>query len=318
MADKSYRLPEPGALCLPRAAADALVRRGDARAALLYLHMLREGGTVTPEDAARALRWTEAAAADALDTLASLGLIAPPAASPAAARATPPPDGETKQYTAAEIRGAMNGKDFPALVDEVQRRLGKLLSTDDLSRLLGMYDSLGLPVEVILLLVGYCTECLRRQYGEGRLPTMRYIEKAAYTWEREGIFSIEKAEEYLRRIELRRSARAQLAAALQIRGRELTKTEQTYVDGWLAMGVTPELAEAAFDRTVVKTGKLSWGYMNSILKSWHEKGVRSPAELEARDSRAAPSGKGKTGAPAPGGGELARVRRMLDEIKKDD
>ena len=46
-----------------------------------------------------------------------------------------------------------------------------------LSDLLGLYDFLGLPAEVILLLVNHCVQTFRVRYGEGRRPTLRQIEK---------------------------------------------------------------------------------------------------------------------------------------------
>ena len=56
-------------------------------------------------------------------------------------------------------------------------------------------------------------EC-RRRYGPARTPTMRYIEKAAYTWEREGIFSIDAAEDYLKRLSLKKGRAHEIKACL--------------------------------------------------------------------------------------------------------
>jgi DNA replication protein DnaD len=55
------------------------------------------------------------------------------------------------------------------------------------------------------------------------------------------------------------------------------------------MGFSPEAVSIAYDRTVLKTGALKWPYLNSILKSWHQKGLHTPEEIETGDgSSAAP------------------------------
>lgn len=313
-------LPAPESVAIQGEAADKLIACGKGCAALLYIFILKNRGAFSEEEAAAALRWTPAAVSDAVSTLVTLGLVAGDDKAPEKnEHFKPEPPDELPEYTAADIARVMkSGGTFPGLVSEVQRRLGKVLSSDDLLKLLGIFDSLGLPPEVILTLVSYCMEETRKKYGCGKLPTMRYIEKAAYTWEREGIFSIEEAEEYLKRIEIRRSAAFEISAALQIKGRALTKTEQSYVDDWLKKGFSPEVIEAAYDRTVIKTGKLSWGYLNSILKSWHEKGIHSAADMEAREKNAPrPSENTASGYASPGGTDVERLKKFLKSLEEE-
>lgn len=64
--------------------------------------------------------------------------------------------------------------------------------------LLGLNDYLGLPADVIFLLVNHCVERVTRKYGEGRRPTLRQIEKEGYAWARRGIDTQRAAVEYLK------------------------------------------------------------------------------------------------------------------------
>jgi len=57
-------------------------------------------------------------------------------------------------------------------------------------------------------------------------------------------------------------------------------------------GFDDELVEIALDRTITNTGGLKWGYMNGILKSWHEKGLHTPADVRDKD-RLRKRGNGK-------------------------
>ena len=339
MPDIKFILPGPDTITLSGQTADKLIRTGDGDAALLYLYILRTRGQCSPDEAAAALDKHPGAIASAMAVLSRLGLVQFDGADAPKTGANPggtgfAPEagsGEAKgntEYSGPDIeairREMENGSAFSSVVEEAQRSLGKILSPDELQRLFGIYDSLRLPPEVILQLITHCiTECRRRS---GRNPTMRYIEKAAYTWEREGIFSLDRAEEYLKALDLRRSALGEVKQALQIKDRELSATERRYVDEWLTMGFGADAVEIAYDRTVMKTGKLAWDYMNSIMKSWYGKGLNTPEEILAKDTRTAQnSGRGgdarreqaqkqKFGAPTPE--ELNRMARLLEKIKE--
>ena len=321
MSGKKFILSGPETFTLAGQTVDKLLRAGDGDAALMYLYMLKTQGKSTPEEAAAAMGKGAGWIASAMAVLSSLGLIKHEENAAAPQPDSPAP--EVRRYTAEEIRREIEtGSGFSALVDETQRSLGKILSPDELERLFGMYDSLRLPVEVIMLLVTHCiSESGRR--GSGRMPSMSYIEKAAYTWEREGVFSLDRAEEYLKALDARRSARGELKAALQIRDRELSASEKRYVDGWIAMGFGADAVEVAYDRTVLNTGKPSLGYMDAIMSSWHNKGLHTLQEIQEKDGRPVRKSSNKSpkdmkqkfGEPNPE--EIERMQRLLDKIKEN-
>lgn len=175
MADMRYVLPGSDTITLSGQTADKLIRSGNGEAALLYLFALRTGGFVSLRQAAELLSRSEKDVSSSMELLGKLGLLKYEEA------AAPVQKDELPEYTAADIKNELeNGSVFSSLVQEIQKCLGKILSSDDLIKLFGLYDHLGLPPEVILQLVTYCTHENQRRYGPGRIPTMRYIEKAAY------------------------------------------------------------------------------------------------------------------------------------------
>jgi hypothetical protein len=297
-------------------AARRLIGSGSGDAALLYLYILTSGGHYDREDAARHTGRSEMQMDAAMEVLARLGLVNTRDERPAPMER---PD-ELPQYTTEDItRELQNGDTFKMLVGEVQRALGKLLSSDDLIKLFGIYDYLGLPLDVILQLVTHCKEeCARR--SPGRIPTMRYIEKAAFTWEREGIFSLEAAERYLRELSKHRSAESRIAQVLGIGGRPLSASERKYIDTWTDLGFNEDAIAIAYDRTVLKTGKLTWRYMDSIIKSWHSKGLHTESEILAGDTpkfkpRPEPEKSDANGTGAATADELDMMRATLERIK---
>lgn len=316
MGDGRFVLPAPETVSMTGDAARRLIGCGSGDAALVYLYILHAGGRFDLDDAALRTGRTAAQVEAAMGVLASLGLVnsGGRAEKPALKSEEPP------HYTSEDITREMErGEDFRALVGEVQRALGRLLSSDDLLRLFSIYDYNGLPPEVILMLVTHCIEEVRSRSGPGRLPTMKYIEHAAFTWEAEGIFSLDAAEAYLKRLSQRRDVYSEFAAALGIRDRQLSATERKYIDLWAELGFTAEAAAIAFDRTVVKTGKLSWRYMDSIMKSWHSKGLHSPEEIEKGDSFGSSRPKAGQAKTENAGGatedELLKLRRAREKLK---
>jgi DnaD/phage-associated family protein len=305
---------------------DKLIRAGDGDATLLYLYILKTRGLGTTAQAAAAMGKSSGWIASAMAVLSRLGLVeiegggAGANAGPHVPQMDEPPD-EPPRYTIEELkRELQSGSSFASVVEETQRSLGRQLSPDELMRLFGIFDALRLPPEVILQLITHCISESRRS-GGGRAPSLRYIEKAAYTWEREGINTLERAEEYIKGLEARRSQYGNMKRTLQIKDREFSATEKQYVDGWIDMGFGPEVVAAAYDKTLVKTGKMAWGYMDTILKSWHGKGIHSLKDVQEKDrwpSKGGDETKGGAGGfDAPNQEDIVRMQRLLDKIKKD-
>jgi DNA replication protein DnaD len=199
--------------------------------------------------------------------------------------------------------------------------MGRLLTGPELKTLLGIYDYLGLPAEVILMLTNHCVEDYQEKYGPGRLPTIRRIEKEAYSWANMEILTLEQADKYIKKQLEKKDSLSQIKKILQINGRSLSTTEQKYVESWIDMGFCPDALEIAYDKTVVKTGRLQWKYMDSIVQSWHGKNLHTPEEIAAGDvRRSAPAaGKyaGKNGsAGIPPKEELERMEKILSKMNK--
>ncbi len=297
-------------------AADRLLACADGECALLYLHILRTGA-FSATRAARELRLSEDAVARASESLRRLGLLSAPE--------EPLPSEELPEYTGRDIsERAKTDSAFEGVIFEAQRSLGKMLSSNDMRILFGIYDHLGLPAELICLLINHCIEACRAASGDGRTPTMRYVEKEAWFWAKNEITTLEAAEEHIRRERQSQQLIGQVRDVLQIRARALTATEKKYVESWLEAGFSPEAIAEAYDRTVVGTGKLTWKYMDRILQSWREKELFTPEQIAQGDPRHAP-GKAGTGAGAKAPatesdaavrGDLENMRKMYENMKK--
>lgn len=323
MADSPYL---PGnILSLAGAAADRLLEAGSGDGALLYLYLLKTGGSYQSAAAARALRWEPARADAALSLLCKLELARAPEAAPAAPAAPEPPE-----YTSADINRELENEtsSFPALVAEVQKRLGKVLSTNDLKCLYTIYDFTGLPAEVILLAVSWTIEEHQRKYGPGRMPRLPQIQREAIRWKERGVDTVEGAEAHLKRLALLRERSTQILALLDIRDRPPVAREKEYITAWLEMGFEDKVIRRAYEETVLKKGGLNWAYMNAILKSWHQKGLHNQEQLKNAERQRPYRPKPGAGATAPQPGipgeadrrareDMERLRAFLEKEKKE-
>lgn len=307
----------PGqALAMTVQAADRLIKLDSGDAALLYLRLLRRGELT-------GLSWPQDRLQGALEQLRALGL-APGEALPAPeppAQEVPPPDYSTEDITQALADGAST---FPALAEEVERRLGKRLSAADLKSLYTLYDHLALPSEVILMLVGWCIEEVARKYGPGRRPFLSQIRKEGFSWARLGIDTMERAEEHVERLTRLRSREAQVLRLLDITPRPLVEREKSYIAAWDDMGFDDEAIRMAYERTVLKKQSMDWGYMNGILRRWHEKGLHTAAAIRAGDRDPRPVRAGRAQKPAPDAGQdrraredMERMRRLMEQMKRE-
>ena len=217
--------------------------------------------------------------------------------------------GERPQYSERDVLSAMDtDKDFQAVYGEVQRVLGRSLNTEELKILLGFTRYLGLPGDVISVLVCYCKE-RARQKGNLRNPSLRTIEKEAYHWAEQGIDTMEEAAAYIQNQNQSRSRLAGLMKTLQIYGRNLTPGEEKYAKSWLEMGFPEETIAIAYDRTCLNTGGLNWAYMNKILLRGQQAGLFTPEQIKAGDKKPVP--KGASG--QLGQAELSAFQKVLQE-----
>ena len=281
--------------------AKALLLAHDGDCALLYLWFAVTGSR-DYERAARDLCMTRAQVDIAAEKLrrmlpenaSSTSQTVPIPCTPSAVHAEKPaspatpavlqPADELPEYTAEEITSFSHSDiGFQAVLTECELIFGKQLSRHDMSRLLGIYNHLGLSAEVLFVLLHYCAETSRGPAGAERKPTMRYIEQQAYIWANRQINTMEAAEEYVEGQKAQRENENRIKHLLEIYDRSLISTEKAAIASWVAMGFADDAIRLAYERCIDNIDKRSFSYINTILTSWHNAGIHTAAEAEAKD-----------------------------------
>lgn len=179
---------------------------------------------------------------------------------------------ERPEYSPKELAEYLKNQEVKALFRSAEQKLGRMLSQQDMSLLFSFHDWLGLPLNVIDLLLTYCTANGHRG--------MRYIEKVALSWAEEGIHTEEKAAEY---IEWRKTGFRSILQAFG-QNRQPVPAEEEYMKKWRKeYGLPLELICVACQRTVLQTGRASFPYADSILRQWRDAKVQSKEDIAKLD-----------------------------------
>lgn len=164
-------------------------------------------------------------------------------------------------------------EELALLVNEVQSLFGKTLSNSDISTLLMLKDTCGLPLDVILMLIQYCISI-----GKGN---MRTVEKIGIGWADDGIYSLEAADNKIRQIKQTNKNFAVVSSAFGLSNvGSPTKKQLEYGDKWVGeWKFSPEMLREAYERCVDTKGVMNLKYIDGILKRWNANGIRNTNDL---------------------------------------
>ena len=172
-------------------------------------------------------------------------------------------------------------EELQMLVNEAQIALGKTLSNSDISTLLMLKDTCGVPLDVILMLIQYCISIDK--------GNMRTIEKIGIQWADEGINSVEDADNKIRQIKQTSKYFSVISSAFGLKNAgSPTKKQLEYGNKWVGeWKFSPELLREAYERCVDTKGETNFRYIDGILKRWNANNIRSEEDLQKFENSAA-------------------------------
>lgn len=253
--------------------AEALARACDATESEIVesLAFWRGTGVVRTEDVAR-------------------GQTAEPSRSPAAE-----PTVKASRMTSEEIaRICGEHEDLKNTVDKCQRLFGKVFTYSESGVIVYLYDHLRLDCEYIVLLCSYC-----KNHGH---DSVRYLEKTALSLFDRGIDNVEKLENHFISEAKKNDLEYKIRKLYGFGERALTAKESEYINTWANDWQLPfELIEAGYERMMSSISDPKLHYENKILKSWHDAGVKTVADIEKTDppKSSAKSAQNKKAKPDP-------------------
>ena len=289
---------------VPAAVVDDHIKMAGSAQLKVLLWMLREGkGIFDPARCSAAIGLSPADCSDALQYWFATGIFLPagmplpekaPGLSSPAVPASRPADKPPAAARPKPVKPSMKeviarqkeSGEFAYLLETASARLGRPVSQGDMETLLYLYDTAGLPVEVILMVIEYAV-------AEGKYH-MRYIEKVALDWADREITTIAAAEQYLCSLERRKQAWGTVSALLGIT-QSPTVAQSDAAERWVYdWQVNEGLLRLAYERCREATGKFNSSYMDKILEHWRMDGVDTVEKALAEQEKKAGKRKGKT------------------------
>ena len=174
-------------------------------------------------------------------------------------------------YSLEDIEIHLRDPEVERLFYAAETLLGKLLTDVERRMYLGFYDDLGLPVDVICVLLEYCVEKNKKNNN--------YLRTVAYDWAERGISTADEAEEY---ISLFNNEYREILRYFGVSGRDPIEKEIEYMQRWLKEEMwTMPVIKLACEKTVMNKGGANFAYAEGIFRKWKKDGIHTPEQVKA-------------------------------------
>lgn len=269
---------------LPAEIADKCLKMANEAQIKSILWIFRHtGDPIVPAEIAKRIGKPAAAVEEALLYWSSVGILQSevlpesaveikPSAPPAVQKVLP----DIPVYAPSYEQVVQRCKESPELEEflkEIQGIMGQTIGYDGQSAFLMMHDSYGLPFEVIFMLVSYCHENGKDSY--------KYMSKLAKSWGEKEIDTIDKADKAISDMKTCQKVWRDFTRFTGIQNPKPTASQQTYLLKWTnEYKFSVEMICLGYEIMADNCAKISFSYMDSVLKAWYEKGIKTPEQAE--------------------------------------
>lgn len=194
----------------------------------------------------------------------------------------PAPVIEKNRRSAESISEMMeHNKDLADLCAVSQEIFGRVLTKTEIETIYWFYDELNFSPDIIAMLLEYCVSINK--------TNISYIEKVAIEWDKKGIKTMKAATDFMTNEEKKKSSSYEIKRAIGLNDRDFTKTEEGFIKTWQEKyHMSNEMIVFAYELCVLRTNKLSFPYMDSIIQNWDKKKIYSieAAQKDQEDFKA--------------------------------
>ena len=149
------------------------------------------------------------------------------------------------------------------MFEHLETIYGRPVTSTEQRSYIYLHESAGLPADVLVMIAEHCSSV-----GKNNI---RYIEKTALNWADEGIDTHEKAVERIMQLSKVHQLENEIQKCFGIENRSLSTNEKKYIKIWCEeYHFSIDMIKLAYDRMIDGIGRLSFPYLNKILKSWYE------------------------------------------------
>ena len=187
---------------------------------------------------------------------------------------------------------AEESPEFKFLLQKSQQIFGRTISKAERSMLLSLMDYYGLPCEVILMLIKYAVL-------SGRTGT-RYIQTVGIAWAEEGIQTLEQAEAKIKQLNKTNRLWRTFSEQAGIPYKNPTKKQEALFVKWTKeWKMSIEILAYGYEKMLDSIDKVNYTYLDKIITSWHEAGIKTIAQIEQAESACKETSTAKKQAQSP-------------------
>lgn len=281
-----------GIFPVPNSLVDENIRLASVVQLKVLLYILRHSndGMAETESIAEALSLEEDDVRDAMIFWAERGLLLKDGQAPAVVQITETKKEEKKTSPVKEEKKVADipisrpsyedvakrikeSDEVAVLLQEAQTVLGKTIGFDGQSVIIMLLDGYGLPPEVILMAIEYAVSLKKSSYS--------HIARIGRRWSEMEIDTLEGAMQYIEEHNIVDETWDKLREVTEISNRYPTEKQRKYMVAWVKeYGYSVDIIHCAYEESIDNTGKMSMPYMDKIIRSWHEKGVKNLSDIQ--------------------------------------
>ena len=178
------------------------------------------------------------------------------------------------KYSQREMQQkAENDAALKSLINEIQS-LQFSINGSELAKLIELYELYRFDAPSILLAADHC-----RAAGKSSIA---YLHTVMVNWYNEGINTYTEVEQAIITASERRSFENRILGIFGMENRP-SKRQQQYMAEWKRLGFNFDLIELAYNKCLDTKSKLSFSYIDGILKNWANGGVTTVEQAENSD-----------------------------------
>lgn len=181
-------------------------------------------------------------------------------------------------YSPEIIHLKMNNPNVKDMFESIEKLIGRILSTKEISMYLSWLDDYSFSPEVIILLIEYCK-------SKNKIDP-RYIEKIAIAWHDLNIVSVDEAQKYIAQYEGKFNNYRLVLDFLGLKENELMKPQEDFLDKWFVKWeFSLEMVLEACRICSLRINEPNFSYIDGILSNWYKKGMKTVKEIETGDPK---------------------------------
>ena len=173
---------------------------------------------------------------------------------------------------------ALENKGINDMLKDIEKILGRTLSTKEMEMYLGWQKEFSFPSELILLLVEYCASKGKSDY--------RYIEKVALTWHDMNITTMAQAQNYIKQTEDKWVKIREILSYLGIKNNDLMKPQEEMIDKWLTTyNFDLDVIKKACNICAERLNRADFKYIDGILTNWFNNNIKTLDDIAIKDKQ---------------------------------